>query len=66
MENVTANCRHIYEYVGAETCPDCGRDTHEADFKTSAQIIRAHYANGGDKPYICEVCNGTIRIWWSI
>jgi hypothetical protein len=59
-------CRHIYEYVNAEICPDCGRDTHEADFETTAKIIRQHYINGNDKPYICDICNGTIRIWWSI
>ena len=27
------SCRHIYEYVNAEICPDCGRDTHEPDFE---------------------------------
>lgn len=59
-------CRHIYEYVNNPICPDCGRDTHEADFETTAKIIRQHYANGDDKPYICDICNGTIRIWWSI
>ena len=26
-------CRHIYEYVNAEICPDCGRHTHEPDWK---------------------------------
>jgi RecJ-like exonuclease len=59
-------CRHVYDYVNAEICPDCGRDTHEADFKTSARLIREHYEKGNDKQYICEECNGTIRVWWSI
>ena len=27
-------CKHIYEYVNAEICPFCGRDTHEPNFKT--------------------------------
>ena len=59
-------CIHVYEYVGAEVCPHCGRDTHEADFETTAEIIRNHYKNGDDLPYVCGECNGTIRIWWSI
>lgn len=49
-----------------EKCPLCGKDTHEIDWEISGKIIRDHYANGDDKPYICETCKGTIRIWWSI
>ena len=59
-------CRHVYEYVNAAICPDCGKDTHEPDWDALGSIITDHYKNGDDKPYICPVCNGTIRIWWSI
>lgn len=30
----TLKCRHIYEYVNSESCPHCGRDTHEPDFES--------------------------------
>ena len=26
-------CKHVYEYVNAEVCPFCGRDTHEPDWQ---------------------------------
>lgn len=59
-------CVHVYQYVNASICPHCGQDTHEPDWKLLGSIITDHYKNGDDKPYICETCNGTIRIWWSI
>jgi hypothetical protein len=58
-------CIHIYQDVGAEVCPRCGRDTHEVDWSISAKILRSHYAEGRDRDYICPQ-GGTIRGWWSI
>ena len=26
------NCIHVYEDVGVELCPHCGRDTHRVDW----------------------------------
>ncbi len=34
------HCIHVYQYVGAEVCPHCGRDTHEPDFKKQNKINR--------------------------
>lgn len=28
-----SKCRHIYEHIGSDVCPDCGKNTHESDFK---------------------------------
>ena len=33
VDQYTLKCRHIYEYVNAEICPFCERDTHEPDFE---------------------------------
>jgi len=33
IASTNKKCRHIYEYVNAEVCPDCGRYTHEPDWK---------------------------------
>ena len=34
-------CRHVYEYVHHETCPDCGRYTHEPDLDLSHKLFVA-------------------------
>ena len=33
-------CIHVYQTIGAEVCPHCGRDTHEPDFKKQNKINR--------------------------
>lgn len=59
-------CRHIYENVGADICPDCGKDTHETDFALTNKLHKQHIADGKDEPYKCKDCGGTIRGWWDI
>jgi len=34
------HCIHVYQYVGAEVCPHCGRDTHEPDMEKQNKINR--------------------------
>ena len=59
-------CRHIYEYVGSDICPDCGRDTHEVDFQLHYRLFREYYASDAPKAYRCPVEGGIIRGWWDI
>lgn len=32
------NCIHIYQNVGASTCPHCGKHTHEVDWKKQTAL----------------------------
>ena len=59
-------CRHIYEYVNAEICPDCGRDTHEPDWEASKKIVKDHYESGEYLKHLDPVTGGTILGWTSI
>jgi hypothetical protein len=59
-------CRHIYEYVNASICPDCGRDTHELDRELDSRLFKEYYASEAPKAFVCPIEGGTIRGWWSI
>lgn len=51
-------CRHIYEYVNAEKCPECGRDTHEPNWTE---------LNKAQKQWLKENPDAWRRVgWWSI
>lgn len=58
-------CRHIYQRVAAEICPDCGRDTHETDFELQRQLHKQWIEDGKADWNICPL-GGTLRGWWSI
>ena len=60
------SCRHIYEYIGKEICPDCGRYTHEVDRSLQSKLFKEYYESDKPKEYICPKEGGTIRGWWSI
>lgn len=49
-------CKHIYENVGSEICPYCGRDTHETDWTYQAQLHKQWHEEG----------KATYGGWWSI
>jgi hypothetical protein len=49
-------CRHVYEQVGADICPDCGKDTHEIDWKLVEEQHKEWIASG----------KATLQGWWSI
>lgn len=51
-------CRHIYEYVGSEICPDCGRYTHEPNFQ---EINKYNKQWLKDNPEAWRTVG-----WWSI
>ena len=51
-------CRHVYENVGQPTCPDCGRDTHEIDWKFQWQLHKQYLK---DNPDAWKTVG-----WWSI
>ena len=59
-------CRHVYEYVYSEYCPDCGRYTHEPDLDLAHKLFVEYYESDAPKAYKCPVEGGTIRGWWSI
>ena len=59
-------CKHIYEYVNAKICPNCGRDTHEPDRELDRKLFQEYYSSGKHLEYKCPVEGGTIRGWWSI
>jgi hypothetical protein len=64
--NKNMPCRHVYEYVNADICPDCGRYTHEPDRDLDRRLFKEYYASDEPKKYICPNEGGTIRGWWSI
>jgi hypothetical protein len=64
--NIKMPCRHVYEYVYADICPDCGRYTHEPDLDLSHKLFVEYYKSNKPKEYLCPVDGGTIRGWWSI
>ena len=52
------NCIHIYQNVGAELCPHCGRDTHELNFQKQNKI---------NKDWLRKNPNAWREVgWWSI
>ena len=51
-------CRHVYEYVNAPICPDCGKDTHEPNWE---QINKANKKWLKDNPDAWKQIG-----WWSI
>ena len=59
-------CRHIYEYIGSDICPNCGRYTHEVDRALQSKLFKEYYASNKPKEYLCPIEGGTIRGWWSI
>jgi len=59
-------CRHVYEYVRSEICPDCGQKTCEPNYEFESKLFKEYYQSDAPKAYICPVEGGTIRGWWSI
>jgi hypothetical protein len=58
-------CKHVYEIIGADICPACGRDTHETNFRVQNDLHRQWIADGKADWNVCPQ-GGTIRGWWSI
>jgi hypothetical protein len=63
--NETMTCRHVYEYVGSDVCPDCGGYTHEPDHEFHNQLHKQWIADGKHLIMQCPL-GGTIRGWWDI
>jgi hypothetical protein len=66
VEIASTKCRHIYEYVYADICPDCGGYTHEPDRELDRKLFKEYYSSDKPKEYVCPIEGGTIRGWWSI
>ena len=58
MEMPLMTCEHIYKNIGADICPNCGRDTHETDW----EFIKQERIKHREKYGILHV----VREWWSI
>lgn len=56
-------CKHIYQYVNAEVCPFCGRDTHEPDYDLQNKLHRQWIADGKNKDLICSLGGSIIGAW---
>jgi hypothetical protein len=41
-------CKHIYQHIGLEICPDCGKPTHDPDNKTIAQTHKQWVTDNPD------------------
>ena len=55
---MTKLCIHVYQYVGAEICPHCGKDTHEPDCKK---------LNKMNKEWLRKNPDAWKKVgWWSI
>ena len=52
-------CEHVYKYIGADTCPHCGKDTHEIDWNRDREERRLHREKYG-------LFNKAPYVWWSI
>lgn len=49
-------CEHVYRNMGADTCPLCGKPTHETNWKEQWQLHEEWIASG----------KATAQGWWSI
>ena len=58
-------CRHVYERIDKDICPDCGRATHETDFELQRTLHETWMREGKADWNICPQ-GGTLRGWWSI
>lgn len=58
-------CKHIYEYVNADICPFCGRDTHEPDYDLQNKLHKQWINDGNNKEFVCPQ-GGTIIGAWDI
>ena len=65
-EDKKNKCRHVYEYVYAEICPDCGQKTCEPNYELDHKLFKEYYESDKPKEYKCPIEGGTIRGWWSI
>lgn len=52
-------CRHVYESVGSADCPDCGKPSHDVDWKQEHELRKAHREKYG-------ILYNVQREWWSI
>lgn len=52
-------CEHVYKYMGSGTCPLCGNDTHETDWKVAHETRRLHVEKYG-------ILYQAPHVWWSI
>jgi 4-hydroxy-3-methylbut-2-en-1-yl diphosphate synthase IspG/GcpE len=52
---LTKYCRHVYEEIGYEICPDCGRYTHEIDRALQSKLFKEYYASVEPKKYKCPI-----------
>lgn len=52
-------CEHVYKYIGADTCPHCGKNTHEIDWNRDREERRLHREKYG-------LFNQAPNVWWSI
>jgi hypothetical protein len=59
-------CRHVYENMDEDICPDCGGYTHKPDYALQHKLFTEYYASDEPKKYVCQIEGGTIRGWWSI
>lgn len=51
-------CRHVYEYVNAPICPECGKDTHEPNWEE---------INKAGKKWLKDNPDAWRQVgWWSI
>jgi len=59
-------CRHVYEYVRADICPDCGRNTHEPDRELNSRLFKQYQESNNPLERVCCVKGAAPREWWSI
>jgi rRNA maturation protein Nop10 len=56
-------CKHIYEYVGSEVCPLCGRYTHEPNYELQNKLHKQWIADGKNKDLLCPLGGSIIGAW---
>lgn len=50
-------CRHVYQNVGSDICPDCGGATHEVNWAKQAEL---------QKQWLIDNPDAKFGGWWSI
>ena len=58
IENKIEYCKHVYESMNANPCPECGGDTHEIDWDLLKKQRKEHREKYG--------ILHTVSVWWSI
>ena len=59
------SCIHVYNIMNNALCPECGKPTHETNFKKQTELHKKWIEDENHLEMQCPL-GGTIRGWWDI